>query len=51
MTDTNVMRTIKFTTVQGIQKPLKLKESGTIFALYSTNRIFIRPGKNAEIKT
>ena len=44
MADTDVMRTIKFTTVQGIRKTLKLKKCGTTFALYTPNH------ENAEVK-
>ena len=45
------MRTIKFTTVQGIRKTSKPTKCGTIFAIYTPNHIIIKPGENAEAKT
>ena len=47
MSDKN-LRTFKFTIAQGIQKPTKFNESGTIFIHL---RIIVRAGKKTDVET
>ena len=50
VTDTDVMRTIKFTNTQGIQKRRKLNKNGIIFGIYTPNQIISKLGEHAEVK-
>ena len=41
MANTNIQRTIKFTTNQGKWEPDKINKSGTIFSIYAPKKILL----------